>query len=115
MHLVSPADTVCAGTPLAPAKGLSSIHRPLLATHPPNPLSSSAPVCANASDQLCHRSVLLHCIVSNVKSTDTFYPKLLHPETSPQGCTDLQSLVKRLDHLEHVFCDGFWQMFPVIC
>ncbi len=55
------------------------------------------------------------CIVANVESTDTCFPKLLDPETNPQGCTDLQSLVKRLDHLEHMFCDVFWQMCPVIC
>ena len=60
MHLVTPAGTVCSGTPLAPAEGLSSILRPLLAAHPPNPLPSSAPVCADAPDQLCYRCMLLH-------------------------------------------------------
>ncbi len=43
------------------------------------------------------------CIVPNVQPTDTCLPELLDPETA-QDCTDLQSLVHRLD-LERVFRD----------
>ncbi len=116
MYLVSAADTVCASTPLAPAEGLSSNLRPLLATHPPNPVPSSAPVCANASDQLCHRSVLLHCIVSIAESTNTSFPK--HPlEVNSPSMNSFGKPDKFLDHLdlEHLFCDDVWQMCLVIC